>query len=103
MGGDVVWREAGRRAGGRLLGSSLEVGLQVTGAEMLSHLSGVRSPLQEGMGSVHCIRVSAYASPNTHPAVTMALGCPRTSHGEGLLGKKGDTEKTLLWESCHII
>ena len=58
MGKEAVWREVARRAGGGLLGRSLAVGLPVTGAVMLNPLSGVRSPLQEGMGLIGCIRVS---------------------------------------------
>lgn len=40
------------------------------------------------------------ASPITHPAVSMASGCPRPSQGESLLEKKGNTEKTLLWKAA---
>ena len=65
------WREVGRGTGGRLQGSSWEVGLQVTRAQMLSHMSGVRNPLQEGTGTTDCS-----ASPITHPAGALALRCP---------------------------
>lgn len=63
------WKEVGRGASGRLLGSSWEVGLQVTGACMLSHMSGVKSPLQEGPTDFS-------GSPITHPAVSLVWRCP---------------------------